>query len=127
MGGGEDEGFVGEEDPGPKYLSIAEIVSELLYAGKSLSEIAGYDALVLKWVVFRKRNKYGALVQAHDELPPGVEVDDDGMRIISNPVPFSAMFRQVKKRQGLNKEQTEAQWQEWLLVNPQFERLRRGG
>ncbi len=57
-----------------------------------------------------RRDKWGALVKHVEDLPPWVEVDDDGMRIISKPQSFGKMFRQVKKFQGLNKEKAEQAW-----------------
>ncbi len=120
-----DDGSGGEDgDSDSEPLNIAELVSELLYAGKTLAEVAGYDDVLLERVVCRKRDEYGRLVRHDSELPPWVEVDADGMRTISRPVPFARMFHAVKRYQGATVEHAEAAWKEYLKANP---RLGRGG
>lgn len=109
------------DTPRKRGLNPCEIVSELLYASKSLQEIAGYDTYQILKVVARKRDKYGRLVrraEGEEELPDWVKVDEDGMRIVENPVPFSKTFRQVKEYQGLDEIGTEKAWQEYLCDNP---------
>jgi len=103
---------------------VAELVSELLYAGKSLAEIAGYDDVQLSRVVFRRRDRYGRLLRQAEELPPGVCVDEDGMRVVTNPVPYAVMYRQVRQGQGLGRNQAEADWLRFLALNP---KLGKGG
>lgn len=104
----------------PQY-SPAEVVSQLLYAGKTLQEIAGYDPYQLVWVVSRKRDKDGRLVRKSDELPPWVKVDERGMRIpSSNAMNFATMFEKVKEWQGLDKKQTQESWDKYLEDNPRL-------
>lgn len=94
-------------------------MSDLLYAGKTRQEIAGYTNTFLCGVLFLRRNKYGELIR-DTGLPPHVEVDDNGMRKISNPVPFSEMFFSVQASKGLNKEQVAERWDRYLDLNPKL-------
>lgn len=66
-------------------------------------------------LLFRKRNKFGELVRNEEDLPEGVEVDDEGMRVVKNPVAFSKMFRQVATMRGLDPDQ---EWDRYLERNP---------
>jgi hypothetical protein len=93
-------------------------VSELLYNGATLEQIAGYDDEFIEQVLWRKRDSRGRLDRY--DLPEGCEVDDDGMRVISSPVAFGAMFREVKKFQGLDEDDAEKRWQEYLDENPRL-------
>ncbi len=61
-------------------------------------------------VVGLRRDKWGALVRHTEDLPPWVEVDDEGMRIVSRPTSFGKMYRQVKRGQGLSKDKAEQAW-----------------
>ena len=115
-----DEGTDDARQP----LSIAEIVSDLTYAGKPLSEIAGYDDLQLRWIIFRARDKHGRLIRKTKDLPDWVEVDEEGQRIISNPKPFEFMFRQVQLNRGKSREEADKDWQGFLAENP---KLGKGG
>lgn len=102
---------------------MAEIVSELMYGGKTLKEIARLTNYQMHWIVFRKRNsKTGALVRKSSNLPEWVEVDERGMRIVSNPKPYREMFCQVQKSRGLPVQET---WDEFLGKNPEY--LKKGG
>lgn len=101
-------------------MTVAEIVSELMYAGKSLEEIASYDPAQLLWVISRKRDRCGKLIRNRELLPPGVHVDENGMRIVKNPTPFNVMFKQVKTRQGLTREEVAAEWAEYRANNPKL-------
>lgn len=93
-----------------------------MYAGKSLSEIARLDDYQLRWVVFRRRDKYGGLMRrGANDLPPHVQVDANGMRVVTNPQPFSKMFRDVKRRQGVvNERDIEERWKQYTAENPQL-------
>jgi hypothetical protein len=95
------------------------MVSELLYADKPYSEIAGYDSTMLRWVIARPRDKYGRL-KRRGNLPPWVEVDDKGMRVVTRPVAFQTMFRQVAKSKGLELEQIDKEWKEYQAANPKL-------
>jgi len=108
----------GTDDDGP--LTIPEIVSELLYAGKSLKEVAGYDDRQTYRVVFRRRDRFGRLVRTNDELPPGVDVDEDGMRVVRRPVSYQTMFRQLRREQGYDDPSIDQNWNEFLAANPKF-------
>ena len=104
-------------------LGIAELVSELLYAGKTLAEIADYDGVQMMLIVCRKRDKYGKLIRG-EQLPPGVEVDSEGMRVVSNPVSFEGMFRGLKLKQTRgNRELTEQLWEGYLEANPSLRKF----
>lgn len=113
-----------EEQEQRRGLTIAELVSELLYAGKSLAEVAGYDTIQMVWVVCRKRDKWGRLVRNVDSLPPWVAVGEDGMRIVTSPMPFQSLYYRSKIYQGADPVEAHKSWQEYQLDNP---KLGRGG
>lgn len=101
-------------------LTPFDIVSELMYAGKTVREIAGYDTVQMLGVIWRKRDKYGKLIRNND-LPEGVEVDEDGMRTISNPVPFRDMFIGVRRNiVGESDTSAEAAWERYCEDNPKL-------
>lgn len=83
-----------------------------------MQEIAGLDSYQLRHVYFRKRHNDGRLVRG--DMPEGCEVDARGQRVVTNPVPFSAMFRAVKRRQGVDDVRAQREWRLWLAENPQF-------
>ncbi len=97
-------------------------MSELLYAGKTMVEIAGWDDCQMRWVVCRKRDKSGRLVRRDPSLPDWVETDERGMRVVTNPVPYSTMFRQVMRGRGLTDREAAVAWAAWRTENPQFGR-----
>jgi hypothetical protein len=80
--------------------------------------VAGYDDEMLARVVFRRRDRYGRLVRATEDLPPGVEVDEDGQRVVTDPRPFSVMYRQVRMSQGMSREEAEDDWLLYKAANP---------
>lgn len=93
-------------------------MSELLYAGKTIAEVAGYDDLQTMEVVFRKRDANGSLVRGGG-LPPGVNVDADGMRIIKNRQPLERVYKKLKKEfAGLTESQADEQWERFRAENP---------
>jgi hypothetical protein len=95
-------------------------VSELRRDGHTIRQIAGYDTRQMFYIICRKRDKHGRLIRsALERLPPWVEVDDDGMRTVNNPVGFGDMFSQVQ-RKVRKKTATEATaaWQAYLADNP---------
>lgn len=94
-------------------------MSELLYAGKTLREVAGYDDAFMRHVLLRPRDKHGRLVRRGD-LPPGVEVDEDGMRTVTRATDLETLYRRILRRRGVSPEAAEARWQEWLKDNPKF-------
>lgn len=96
------------------------MVSDMCYAGKTLAEIAGYSTIQMNHMLFLKRDKWGRLEDPRNALPPGVEVDDNGMRVISpnNRRPFTKSFQRVKKRQGLNDAEAQKAWDDYLARHP---------
>ncbi len=102
------------------------MISELMYAGKSLREIAGYSDLQLRRIVFRERDKFGALVRVDDDLPEYVRntMDENGHRVVKNPKPFAIMFKQVAKRKGMDDKTVAEQWESYVKDNP---KLKKGG
>lgn len=92
-----------------------------------MSEIAGMDSYQLAHVYCRKRDKRGRLVRrsGYGEYRP--EVDEDGMRVVSDPVPFSRMFGQVCRGRGMGREQATGLWRDWLTDNPDFRRHAENG
>lgn len=95
---------------------------ELLYAGKTRSEIAGYDDVFMRWVLCRQRDENGSLVRVPDGLPSWVmkHLDSKGHWNIKNPQPYGKMFHQVMKQQGLTEEQREEAWKRWKRDNPGY-------
>jgi hypothetical protein len=129
---GEQNGTEGESNPtdlppegssipndGHRGLSVPELVSELVYSGKTLADIAGYDNYQFLRVICRRRDRYGKLVRG-EELPEWVEVDEDGMRTIGNPVPYEVMYKQVKTSSGMERDQAERSWEQFLEEHPRF-------
>ena len=99
-------------------LTPCEIVSELLYGGKSMLEIAGYTPYVLRDVLGLRRDDGGRLVRGSG-LPPWVKVDAQGHRVIAGkPMTYAAMYAQVRKNRGATDEEVAAQWQHYVLDNP---------
>ncbi len=101
---------------------MAEIVSELMYAGKTLKEIARLTNYQMQQIIFRPRDKGGALRRKDPELPEWVETDSRGMRVVSNPKPYGEMFRQVYENRGLDKDKIQETWNSFKEKNPQFEK-----
>lgn len=101
---------------------MAELVCELMYAGKTRAEIAGYDDVFMRWVLCRQRDDQGRLVRVPDGLPGWVmkHLDSDGHWSIKNPQPFGSMFRDVKKQQGLSEIEQQRAWSLWKLENPGY-------
>lgn len=108
-----------DEEESETPLTVAELVSELLYAGKTRAEIAGYDDIFMRWVLCRKRDENGSLIRVPDDLPNwvGDHLDSRGHWMIRNPRGFGEMFRQVKRQQGL---EPETAWKQWRAENPKY-------
>ncbi len=104
-------------------MTPAEFVSEMLYGGKTLDEIASYDDWQLANVVCRKRDKWGKLLGTAtgpdgEELPPWVHVDEHGQRVVNNPTSFGKMFQSAKKAQGLKDWEATRAWHAYSDENP---------
>lgn len=96
----------------------------MLYAGKTLKEIAGYDDAFMRWVLCRSRDECGKLRKCDPNLPWWVRenVDGDGKWKI-NPKyvrPFSVAFDQAMKRQGKDERERRIAWAEWKRDNPKY-------
>lgn len=113
-----DPGAAQEEGDDGQPLTVAELLSELLYAGKTLSEIAGYDDVQMNWVVCRQRDDRGRLQRGNEQLPPGVHVDDDGMRVVKSPSSYAAAFAKASSEVGVAPDLAKQRWQEFLEANP---------
>lgn len=93
----------------------------MLYAGKTLKEVAGYTTWQMVHVIGRERDKSGCLVRkSKNKLP--VDVDDDGMVVVKRPVGYGTMYRQVKLRQGMTPKQAGAAWEDFKRANPGLKR-----
>ena len=103
-------------------MTVAELVSELLYAGKMRAEIAGYDDAFMRWVLCKPRDEYGQIIRRDPDLPRYVTTDARGQWVIRNPVPYADMFDEVMKRQGLDERRRRIAWAEWKRDNPKFGR-----
>jgi len=92
----------------------------MVYAGKPLSEIAGYDSWQLKYLIFRKRDKRGRLIRKSPKLPSWVEIDSRGQRVISNEIPFSVAVKRAHRQIGTDDKTIEKMWGSFLAENPKF-------
>lgn len=97
----------------------------MLYGGKTLDEVASYDDWQMANVVCRKRDKSGRLVSTRqslgpdgEELPPWVEVDDNGQRVVSRPTSFGKMFQAAKKAQGMKDWEAKRAWHSYSDNDP---------
>lgn len=97
-------------------MTIAQIVSELLYSGKTLAEIAGYTTVFIRKVLLLRRDKYGKLADPENELPPWVHVDANGMRTIPKEqrCSFTNAYKRAKTIQGLSKDDAQKAWEKYL-------------
>lgn len=70
-------------------------------------------------MVARSRDAQGQLIRSGGQLPPGVQTDAEGMRVVvGEPVSFGTMFRQVRRYQGLTDAEAEASWAAYLAEHP---------
>lgn len=115
-------GRVEEEPESDQNLTVAELVCELLYAGKTRAEIAGYDDAFMRWVFCRRRDEQGNLVRVPDGLPRWVakHLNSQGHWVIRDPQPLGSAFRQVMKQHGLSDDQQQQAWQSWRRENPNY-------
>lgn len=105
-------------------MTIAELVCELMYAGKTRKEIAGYDDAFMRWVLCKPRDEAGRLIRYDPGLPRYVtdNIDSDGHWKIKSPKPYSVMLHQVMEMQGLDKQQQKQAWESWKESNPSYGR-----
>ena len=103
-------------------MTVAELVCDLLYAGKTREEIAGYDDAFMRWVLCRPRDENGDLIRVPSDLPRWVAryLDSKGHWSIKDPQPYGRVFQQVKKQQGFSEEEREQAWRLWKQDNPSF-------
>lgn len=95
-------------------MTFAEIASDLVYhLHVPLSIVAGLDDAQIRSVYFRKRNKYGTLVTVAEKAP-------SGRKKIGKPASFKEMFWAAKSFQGLENDQIEKAWAEYLVKNPKL-------
>lgn len=95
-------------------------MSELLYAGKTLDQIAGWDSIQLSRVIARPRNKYGELLRTDPSMPRFVQqhLDADGCWRIEDPQPFGAAYHQMRQAQGMNSEEARKSWYGYVYGDP---------
>lgn len=100
-------------------------MSELLYAGKTLTEIAGYTPWV-RMALFAPRDKHGRLRREDKGLPEGVEVDDNGYRVVgegsSKRTTMAQAIKRAWRRHGMTKQQVEEAWARYKEANPDMGR-----
>lgn len=116
QGRGQRQAEAGED------LTVAELVCELLYAGKTRAEIAGYDDAFLRWVLCRRRDENGSLVRVDPDLPRWVtaNLDSSGQWSLRNTQPYGAMFHQVARQRGLDDVERLEAWRHWREENPEY-------
>lgn len=109
----------------PRPMTYAEQVSDLIYSGKTLEEIAGYTPTLRAHVLYLPRDHQGRLKRIDPDLPPWLKVDDDGMRIPSGKrMSFKEMFFKRCRKQGKTKAEAEVAWKQYQDDNP---KMGRGG
>lgn len=92
-----------------------------MYAGKTLSEIAGYTQWQRIGVIYLRRNKYGRLVRRDTLLPPEIGVDENGMRVITGkPISLEKAFKMANRERGLRKQQVDEAWEAYKEANPKM-------
>lgn len=91
-------------------------MSELKWREVSLVEIAGLDDVQIAYVLNRRRDRHGNLIREDEELPPGVEVDDNGMRIITNPTSYGRAYVKAKMHYGVSEHQAKDEFRKWWQV-----------
>jgi hypothetical protein len=104
-----------------RVTSPCAIVSELLYNGKTLREVAGYDPYLMSQVLGRPRDKFGKLIgsSGDSDLPEGVAVDARGMRIIRNPIgTFRDAYKYAKRIQGISEREAVSHWDRYTGAHP---------
>lgn len=101
-------------------MTVAEIVSELLYAGKTRAEIAGYDDAFMRWVLCKPRDESGQLIRQNPELPWWVTTDARGQWVIKDPVPFSTAYNEVMEALGMDERQRRLAWASFKQENPGY-------
>jgi hypothetical protein len=105
--------------------------SELMYAGKTLEEIAGLSTVQITWVLCRRRDQYGRLIRANG-LPEHVlrTMDAEGKRVVSGNKtrPYKSIFMRTWQRRGDTEQQAEARWDEYCQQRREsLLKMRRGG
>ncbi len=77
-----------------------------------MSEIARYDDTITAYIVGRKRDKSCRLVRdnGEEQLPPWVEVDEHGQRVVGKPTSFGQMFKAAKRAQGMKDWEATRAW-----------------
>lgn len=91
--------------------------SNLLYNKYTLNQIAGMDDAQIALVYFRKRDKYGRLIefskkkkkQKQAEL---LKVPED------QQTDFESMFLGCCRAKGMTEEQAQKEWESYLKENP---------
>ncbi|MDE2100648.1 MAG: hypothetical protein KGL39_25615 [Patescibacteria group bacterium] len=101
------------------------MVSELLYAGKQLSEIAGYSTNQIQNVLGLDRDESGRLMRRPEGTPRWVKTDSKGMRVVPTSAAVPSMevaIRLIAKRTGRDPDKA---WQLFLTNNPKLRRNER--
>ncbi|MDE2103622.1 MAG: hypothetical protein KGL39_40665 [Patescibacteria group bacterium] len=113
----DDDNFDDDDDGSKRPLTIAEVAAELVYAGKSLSEVAGLDEVQLRTVYFIKRDKYGSIVRERTDIPQFVldNLDEEGRWQIKNPKSYRSMFQQVMHKRGLKDDEIWKRYEDVMM------------
>jgi hypothetical protein len=56
-------------------------------------------------------------------LPDWVEVDEEGMRVVSNPKPFQIMFKEVGRRAGWSEKDIDKGWSRYQEMYPRMGKI----
>lgn len=75
-------------------------------------------------VLYIPRDNTGKIIRKRTDLPEGVLVDANGMRVLSNkkPITLKEAFRKINRKRGLSKEQVEEAWRKYEADNPRMGR-----
>ncbi len=99
-------------------MTYEEQVSELFQANWRMADIASLTPWIRR-ALFLPRDKYGRLKREDPDLPPGVEVDDDGKRVIKGKrATLAQVFKQVNLERGLSLDQIKDAWAKFREQNP---------
>lgn len=89
-------------------------MAELQYHRQlTLEQIARLDDVQIARCLNLPRDRRGNLLRRDSELPPGVEVDDDGLRVVSSPCGLGVAVVKARVAKGVPVDDAKRQYAEW--------------